>query len=247
MSKVPLPFSDQSISDWIALVQQSKDAEKRFRALQAIRSLCPPHEVAEWAARCLVDADSTVRALAAKLCGNSGSVPAAQTETQLVALLADADPDVRFESARTLIRVKSPHWALTVPVLLSFLDELETQPLMIAAVIHALVEADGPASTIADELRPRLQRLLDHERAEVREAVATAVAMWPSMAVGLGGQLLPLLDDSEPIVREKIAQALGRAGVVNDQIKAALETARQDEDSEVAREAQEALKALNLG
>ena len=116
---------------------------------------------------------------------------------------------------------------------------------MVAAVVNTLVEADSIQATAENEFLPRFQRLLDHERAEVREAVSTAFAKWPTMCQSLTDQLLPLLDDSEPVVREKIAYALGRAGVNNESIRTALQSASQDEDSEVARVATESLKQFS--
>jgi HEAT repeat protein len=78
----------------------------------------------------------------------------------------------------------------------------------------------------------------------VREAVAIAFAKWPSLCQSLVDQLLPLLDDSEPVVREKIAEAFGQAGLTEEKIQSALKIATQDEDTEVARVATEALQRL---
>ena len=213
--------------------------------MQAIGWLCHPDEalpLSEWA---LNDADPTIRALAAKLLGNSETSHTQAIKDRLILLLSDSDPDVRFESARTLIRRKNFHGNSSFSVLFSFLDESETHPLMVAAVVNTLSAADVPEQTINIDMQPRLEKFLDHDRAEVREAVAIALAKWPVMAGKLTERLLPLLDDPEPIVREKIAQAFGRAGVVNDQIRSALELTSQDEDLEVAREAKDALDSLN--
>ena len=222
------------------------EPEERLRALQAIGSLCSPNEKAQWASHALNDTDATIRAMAAKQLGNAGSPATEMAESQLVSLLADTDPDVRFESSRALVRLKSTRTNLAIPVLFSFLDESETHALMIAAVVNALVETDLPHETVIEGLQPRLKKLIDHERAEVREAIANAFAKWPIMAASLSETLLPLLDDPEPLVREKIANALGEAGIVNDNIKSALESASHDEDTEVARVAREALDKLNF-
>ena len=244
MPKLPPPFSNQSTSDWIVQLQQSDVAVERLQALQAVGSLCPPDESARWAAHAIHDTDPTIRALAAKLLGNVGNSASNETETQLLALLVDNDPDVRFESSRALIRRKTVQQDRAVTVLLAFLDEDETQALMAAAVVNALVEADLCRRITEEELRPRILRLLDHERAEVREAVANAFARWPGMSESCTDQLLPLLDDCEPIVREKIAETLGQAGIVSDSIISGLRSAVQDEDTEVARVATEALRRL---
>ena len=78
----------------------------------------------------------------------------------------------------------------------------------------------------------------------MREAVASAFAKWPALCEKVIDKLLPMLDDSEPIVREKIASALGQAGFVSPQILESLQAAAHDEDSEVARVAQEAIQRL---
>jgi HEAT repeat protein len=238
MPLIPHPFSQQPLSAWILQLQQGKSSEDRLRALQAVGLLATPTESASAAAGALQDADPGVRALAAKLLGGAGVV---SSEAELAILVADEDPDVCFEAARALIRLKSVLADRAIPVLLAFMDETETQPLMVAAIVNTLVELDSTTPIGEGEFSLRLQKLLDHDRAEVREAVSTAFAKWPAMAKPLIGELLPLLDDSEPIVREKIACAIGGAGVVNDAVCAALEAASQDEDTEVARAAAEAL------
>jgi len=118
---------------------------------------------------------------------------------------------------------------------------------MIAAVINVLVEVDLNAEMAETEIRPRLLKWLEHDRAEVREAISTAFAKWPGMASSSPDRLLPLLDDSEPLVREKIAETFGKAGIFSEQIRSALKTVCDDEDAEVARAAIEALRKLDKG
>ncbi len=244
MPAIPKPFSNRPVSEWIAQLLQSDIAEDRLRSLQAIGLLAPPAETARWATHSLRDADPTVKALAAKLIGSTDTRESGETENSLVAILSDIDPDARFESARALIRKKSKQTDKILPVLLEFLDEPETHSLMIAAVVCAIVEIDETQSVPVNELFLRFERLLENERGEVREAVSLAFARWPEMARNCIDRLLPLLDDSEPVVREKIAEALGRAGVVTEAIRSALQAAGQDEDAEVARVAQEAIARL---
>lgn len=244
MPAIPLPFSELPFSEWIAQFQKADVVDDRFRALQAIGSLGPPDEVTRWATIALRDPDPTIKALGAKLIGNVASSVSDETVDQLKLLLLDSDPDVRFDSARTLIRKKSAQSKLAIPVLLAFLDETETHALMLASIINSIVEADLSPDVADVELRPRIQKLLDHDRAEVREAVANAFAKWPAMARSCADQLRPLLDDSEPVVREKIAFTFGHAGLVNNEIMSALQVASQDEDVEVARVATEALRLL---
>lgn len=245
MPKVPPLFSERPVSQWIVLFQTAHAAEDRLRALQAINALCPADEAQRWAAVALNDNDISVRALAARLFGNRTSPLDTETETRLQSLLDDGDPDVRFEAARALIRCRSMRLDQAILRLLQFLDDPETDPLMLAAVVNTLVAADLSTGCVESDLLPRLLRLLDHDRAEVREAVASAFAKWPVMSKTCYPQLLVMLDDSEPLVREKIALALGLSGLSIDTVRNALQAATKDEDSEVARVATEALQRLS--
>ena len=244
MPPIPKPFSSQPISDWIAQLQKNDSAEQRLRALQAIGLLASPDEIARWSAHALCDNDSTIRAFAAKLIGGLRTPVSDQTATLLASLLQDSDPDTRFESARALLRTKSNQTDLVTPTLFAFLDEEETQPLMVASILNTFAEADAFPGRNESELLPRLLRFLDHDRAEVREANTAIFAKWPSLCQSCEDQLLPLLDDSEPVVREQIALAFGQSGIKCEKVREGLRAASQDEDTEVARVATEALQHL---
>ena len=224
---------------------QAESAEERLRALQAIGLQADSEEVSRLAPQGLTDVDSTIRAVAAKLLGARVSANAGETDSKIAGLLGDDDPDTRFEAARALIRRKSSgHQAEAIQILFAFLDEEETQALMVASIINALVEADHLPDLGLASFLPQLERRLEDDRAEVREAVASAFAKWPALCEKVIDKLLPMLDDSEPIVREKIASALGQAGFVSPQILESLQAAANDEDTEVARVAQEAIQQL---
>jgi HEAT repeat protein len=245
MPPLPLPFSNKSLADWIGQFQQADVSEDRLRALQAISVLASSDDLRQWSDAALHDSDSTVRALAAKLTGTAGNTVSSQTQERLVTLLADSDPDTRFEAARAMIRSRSSQQDQAVPVLFAFLDEEETQPLMVAAVIDALVLVDSMPDLPASHLLPRLRSRLTDERAEVREAIAVAFAKWPIMCRTVVEELLSMLDDSEPVVREKIAFALGKSGINSENVRSCLKVTAEDEDSEVARVAMEALLELD--
>ena len=244
MPPIPKPFASQSISDWITLLQKDDSPEQRLRALQAIGLLGGPDEIARWAAHALRDNDSTIRALAAKLIGGLRLPVSDETQTLIASLLQDNDPDTRFESARALLRTKSSRSDLVAPILFSFLDEEETQPLMVASILNTFVEAEVIPGRIESELLPRLLRFVDHDRAEVREANSAVFAKWPALCQACTDRLIPLLDDSEPVVREQIALAFGKSGINSEKVREGLRAASQDEDSEVARVATEALQRL---
>ena len=244
MAKLPLPFSNQSVSEWTVQFRQSSAAEDRLRALQAVSVLAPADETSRLANDALNDVDPMIRAMAARLVGREGMATSSDTEAKLVRLLYDEDPDVQFESARTLIRTKSRQAPQAYPSLFTRLDEAETPALMLATILSLLTEADLDPATVDGELRPRLMGWLEHDRGEVREAIANAFGKWPSMAHACVDRLIPLLEDSEPVVREKIAFTLGQSGINTDAVRAGLETATTDEDTEVARVAKEAVANL---
>lgn len=245
MSSLPQPFVNTPVTEWIQLLQNADSPEDRLRALQAIGLLASKDEAGQWATHSLRDTDSTIRALAAKTLGTAGITLTPEADAALVLLLHDEDPDVRFESARSLLRKASANKAKAVSVLLAFLDEDETQPLMVAMILNLISETGALEGLAETDLLPRLKRRLQDERGEVREAIAVAFARWPAMCKPTIDDLVPLLDDSEPVVREKIAEALGQAGILNESIRTALTSASQDEDTEVARVASEALNRLS--
>ena len=122
-------------------------------------------------------------------------------------------------------------------ILVSMLDDEETQPLMTAVVVSALGERqDSDASAMI----PRFRKLLGHSQAEVRENVSAVVVGLGLAAAGLVAELIAALDDDEPIVRENAAAALGGAGVNSQQVLAALSMAVGDEDEGVAAAARAA-------
>ena len=244
MPVLPQPFSNQPLSHWIAQFLQAESAEERLRALQAIGLQADSDEVSRLAHQGLADADSTIRAVAAKLLGLHPDGNSGEANSKIAVLLSDDDPDTRFEAARALMRRKSEHRGEAIRALFSFLDEGETQALMVASIINALVEADQLPELDLASFLPQLERRLEDDRAEVREAVAAAFAKWPALCEPVIDKLLPMLDDSEPIVREKIASALGQAGLLSPQILESLQAAAHDEDTEVARIAQEAIQRL---
>ena len=160
MPPIPKPFASQSISDWINILQKEDSPEQRLRALQAIGLLGGPDEIARWAEHALRDHDSTIRALAAKLIGGLRLPVSDETQTLIASLLQDSDPDTRFESARALLRTKSSRSDLVAPILFSFLDEEETQPLMVASILNTFVDAEVIPGRIESELLPRLLRFV---------------------------------------------------------------------------------------
>lgn len=251
MAPLASPFSTKPLSTWIQDLQHAVTPEDRYRAVLAVSALSSLPERLQWLQIALNDVDSGVRALAAKLLGEfpkGEKSPAidfdwAAIEADLALRLADDDPDVRFESARALGRIRPQ---LTAPrdLLVSLLDDEGTQPLMLAVVVSALGERHDNECSI---LTPRLKRLLSHPQAEVRENSAAIVAESTTLAAGLIPELVTALDDDEPIVREKAAIALGVAGVCSPEVLAGLLAATTDEDEVVAQVARDSHKRLTDG
>jgi hypothetical protein len=115
---------------------------------------------------------------------------------------------------------------------------------MLATVISLLTEVDVDSMFAVQQLQPRLLRYCEHERGEVREAISAAFAKWPMLIRGCTDRIVPLLDDTEPLVRENIAKAIGEARISDDAVLAALRALCDDEDAEVARVATESLKRI---
>jgi HEAT repeat protein len=244
MPSLPLPFSQRPASEWVDQLQTATNPEDRLKALQAIGSMAGPNEIFQWAAQSLDDTDSTIRAFAATLLGRVGLPPSDQAETQLVSLLPDSDPDVRFEVSRALIRTRSTRASQAVAVLMPFLDEPETNPLMLATVINLLTDIELDSDFVNRQVRPRLLRWLEHDRGEVREAISMAFAKWPMLVGGCSDRIVPLFDDPEPVVRENIAKAFGKAGISDETVLAGLRSLCDDEDAEVARIAAESMQTI---
>ena len=248
MARIVTPFSGRSLVEWTDVLQGAAAADERYRALLAVKSLGSVDETIAWSRHSLGDDDSAVRALAAKMLGESkrlgatGTTAWADIASELAARLSDSDIDVRFEAARAMGRVRGGD-ASARDVLLSLLAEEEIQPLMLASVVTALAErTDVDLAALA----PRYGVLLAHEQAEVREGVSAAVAVWGLPAAALVDPLVIALDDDEPLVRENAALALGRAGVAAEVVASALRTASADEDEVVASVARDALVQLGL-
>ena len=246
MARIVSPFSGRSLAEWIEVLQRAESADERYRALLAVKSLGSWQEAVAASHRVLSDDDAVVRALAAKVLGESRRLdeadasPWSEIAEALVARLSDLDVDVRFEAARALGRVRRGD-AAARDVLLSLLDEEDVQPLMLASIVTAVAERSD-VDLVA--LASRYGMLLIHEQAEVRESVSAAVAQWGVSAAALIEPLLIALDDEEPLVRENAAMALGRSGVASELVASALRAAATDEDEVVASVARDALTLL---
>ncbi len=236
-------FADRPLAAWQELFQSSPQEEERYLALQAIAALTDRNQAVGWMIRGLQDAESSLRAAAARWLANQKG---AGTEAELNAiharwqeLLQDADPDVRFEAARGLFTRAANHQPATT-VLLALLNDADTQPVMLAAVLQALSQGSNPgeAPSIA------WPHFLQHEQAEVREQAARALGHCGTRSAAQAQELFPLLDDEEPFVREAAAESLGQMGLTTDAILRTLETASTDDDAVVAEAVRAALHRL---
>jgi HEAT repeat protein len=241
-------FSKRPLADWVADLDQSPDAEVRYRALLAVQSLAAPLDGIEACRRALQDADSGVRALAAKQLGDwkrratfGADLSWSDAAQELTVKLDDPDPDVRFESARALGRIE-PSGSIAREVLLALVDDSETQPLTSGLVISALMERTESDWSF---MLPRYRRLISHNQAEVREHASAGIVKLGRLADQLIPELVLALDDEEPIVRENAAHALGEAMTNTDSVRSALESACSDEDEGVAEAARNALARIS--
>lgn len=241
------PFAEKPLAAWLELFRLSPNAEERYRALQAVASLAKPDESIGWLRTGLDDADSAVRAGSARLLASRIELtprPESADEWKSVAerwaaLLNDDDPDVRFESACGLVRL-DPANTSAATLLAELLDDADTQPAMLAAILKTFCAIDPRALNST----PPWTRLLQHEQSAVREEAVRTLGQWGVASSNLVQELIPLLDDEEPFVREEAAKALGAIGVGAPNIIAALETATGDEDEIVAEVVKTSLQKL---
>lgn len=240
-------FAEKPLPAWLELFRSSPSAEERYRALQAMASLAKPDEAIGWLRTGLDDADSAVRAGSARLLASrieamprSGSADEWNSIAERWnSLLSDDDPDVRFESARGLIQL-DPANRSAATVLAELLDDADTQPAMLAAILKTYRAIDPQALKSS----PPWARLLQHEQSIVREEAARTLGHWGATSSNVVQELIPLLEDEEPFVREETAKALGAIGVAASNIIATLETATGDEDEIVAETAKTSLQKL---
>lgn len=240
------PFDEKPLAAWCEQFRSSPAAEERYRALQAIVALAGVEDAIGWLTPGLLDAEASIRAGAARwlasqaeLSPRPGSDAAWQTiRSRWQALLADDDPDVRFEAARGLILLDAEGNDAACK-LSELLHDDETQPVMLAAILELYRRIEP--SAVAP---PAWSRFLQHEQSAVREAAARALGPWAAGSEQLARDLLPLLDDEDPFVREEAARALGVIGVSSAEILAALSASVSDEDDVVAAAARAALQRL---
>jgi HEAT repeat protein len=247
-TKLNKPFAEKPLDAWREQFGSSPDVEERYRALQAIAVLASAEQAIGWLTPGLSDAEASIRAGAARwLATQAGASPRAggESEWQTIrgrwqTLLADDDPDVRFEAARGLILGKA-EGRDSVRVLSDLLHDDQTQPVMLAAILNLFRQIP------AGEVRPAWSRFLSHEQSAVREAAARALGSWGAGSAESASALLPLLDDEDPFVREEAAQSLGVIGVSSAEILAALASAANDEDDVVAAAARASRQRLQGG
>lgn len=241
-------MTKSSITEVLTQFRSATSFEDRYRALQVLTRQLPAEEAVAVVRNGLDDSDSTVRAGASRwLAAQAGQTPRLgpaevwQSIVQLwQTLLADADPDVRFEAARGLIRLNSDCQPAQA-ALQSLLEDQESQPVMLAAILNlfcSIPAVDGIASS-------NLLKFLGHEQAAVRESAARFVGHCRIPSTELARELLLLLEDEEPFVREEAAKSLGNLQVATDEVIAALQTATRDEDSVVAESARHSLQQLS--
>lgn len=238
------PFAHRSLSEWQQELASAAVPDDRYRALLAVNALAAPALAVDLCVQSLGDVDCGVRALAARRLRDwhgSAESPVSNwspTVAALAARLDDADPDVQFESARTLGQI-APHESRALDVLLRLLNDPGTQPLTLALVLNALTErADVDLTGLVIQVR----NFLRHPQAEVRESASGLVARCVPRE-DLESDLVEGLDDDEPIVRENCAIGLGRYSTeLSPTVGQALEQAARDEDDGVAAAAAAALR-----
>lgn len=241
-------MTDKSPATWLTEFRSVPQFEDRYRALQAIIRLLPPDEAVAAVRHGLDDGDSAIRAGSARWLAAQASQesrPKDETIWKSIAarwheLLTDADPDVRFESARGLICLNAAKQA-AADTLSELLREYEAQPAMVAEVLRLFSSIPSNVGIPA----PAWPAFLNHDQAAVREAAARTLGRWGVRSQELARALVLLLDDEEPFVREEAARSLGMIQVATPDVMTALHTAANDEDQVVAKVAKQSLRQLD--
>jgi HEAT repeat protein len=241
------PYAAEPLSAWEARLTAPGPSEARFRAFDAVAQLASAESVCQHALRLLNDPDAELRAAAARWLsttvrfGRLESDLAAQRDDVVRGLqhaLSDADPDVRLEAARGVVR-SDPETPRLAEVVCELLAREEAQPTTQAA----LAELCGWLPKLTERTLPVLELWLAAESGELREAAAAALSRLGDQSSPLETALAVALDDEEPVVREQAAFALGRLPSLTAASREALQHAIDDEDSGVAGAARSALEA----
>jgi HEAT repeat protein len=206
----------------LAVVLMLKDYEKYVRraAAQAIGQAAMqvelPADVISALLPLLKDSEIDVRTAAAKALGKAATHNPAEVLSTLVPLLKDSEIDVRTAAAEAVgqaaMKIKLPADVLAVLVQLLKDSDEEVR----CAAVQAIGQAATQVKLAADVLLTLLPLLTDSSLSNkrVRDAVAQtfgqAAAHNPSDVLSA---LLPLLKESEQIVKEVAAHAFGRAAV----------------------------------
>ncbi|MBX3448664.1 MAG: HEAT repeat domain-containing protein [Planctomycetaceae bacterium] len=238
------PYTAMELDDWKTELAGAVQPEHRYRALMAVAYLAAPQDAWPLQCRALGDADGMVRSLAAKQIGQLRRAEAGaqisdedwrSVVPQLESRLADNDPDVRFESARALLRIANDH-AGAAAIIFEALAEEGTTPLMLAALADVLGDVAVDTGRVVD----RLTALLSHSQAEVRENATSSLLKLGSVAQPALPAILRLVDDEEPWVRENAVKFLAQHGKATPEVLAALDIAASDEDTQIAELAKSA-------
>lgn len=236
-------FDGMTVDELRDRLKTATTPETRFRAMVGLCALLDQEAAHTDLLEAMGDADASLVAYACKQVARRSSVfseeQAAELKGRLEACLQHDDPDVRFEAARAWVHF--PFDAHVVhPLLQGLLNDPETQPLMLGPVLRTFAKAHGPFEQLAVSFR----QLSEHEKEDLREAVAESIGLLGSEGRLFSSLLLKLLDDEDPFVRERAAHSLALIGLRSAEIVEALQGATHDEDEGCAEEARKSLEQL---
>ncbi len=236
-------FDGMTVDELRDRMKTTTTPETRFRAMVGLCALLDQEAAHADLLEAMGDADASLVAYACKQVARRSSVfseeQAAELKGRLEACLQHEDPDVKFEAARAWVHF--PFDSRVVHRLLhELLNDPETQPLMLGPVLKTFAKAHGPV----DQLEVSFKLLADHEKEDLREAVAESIGLLGSEGRPFASILLKLLDDEDPFVRERAAHSLALIGSQAAEIVEALKAATQDEDEGCAEEARKSLEQL---
>lgn len=240
-------YAEQSWDDWLRQLRFGTGIEQRYQAFLALTQLGPRTRVAPISLELLNDSEPEMQAAALRWWqtlyvrdrGEDVAQEAKSMQTHAEKLLRADDPDVRLESAASLIIYDSGH-AGAAETFIELMQRADAEPL-------TRVQMAKTASLLLDHSEvvvPLLGKWLADEHPEVREAAAKSLSVMGNLPASQLPVLLAALEDEEPFVRELVAVTIGNIGIISPEIRERLLVTANDEDPEVARIAQVVLNQL---
>jgi HEAT repeat protein/S1-C subfamily serine protease len=216
---------------------KDRDPAKRAAAASTLRQLkLEPDAAVSLFAPLLIDPDKRVKLEAIKAVCEAGAVARPAAFGPLLALLDDADAEVRAAALELTPKLGTPDAADLPALQVGLHGRQAEQRRFCAAAIGAMGQKAAAAV-------PFVARCLSDPDAGVRLAAAVALAKMGPAVADVAGDVLNVRTDSDPVVRAAAIETLGTVGRKKG-VPEALFAALADPDAGVRAAACKALRAL---